>query len=85
MTASTPAILPPPRLKGDPATDAFESNRYLFQLYYELVVNQKLGNRLDAIAALAPLPTNLTGTPTAAQLNAISAAVNAIIAAAKRG
>jgi hypothetical protein len=83
-TPSMILVLAPPRLTGDPQTDNSNLQRWLFELYQTLTVKMQLDARLNAIAAVDQLPTNLTDPPTAAQLNTISTTVNAVITTAKR-
>jgi len=72
----------PPRLTGNPAADLDAFVKYSYQLYSSVVVQGRLLERLNAIAALEAVSETVSNPPTQAEVLAIARKVNAIINAA---
>jgi hypothetical protein len=72
----------PPRLTGDSRTDLDAFVKYSYQLYSAVVVQGRLLERINALAALEPVSETVSGSPTQAEVVAIAQKINAIINAA---
>lgn len=71
----------PPRLTGDPSTDIASLQTWAYALYQDLVVEQRVVQKLDAIAALGTLTQTISNPPTQAEVQAVQDKLNAIIEA----
>lgn len=83
MAANLSTTPTPPRLTGNTQNDLQAVVSWGYDLYRTLVVEQRLGERLNAIASLEPLALTISDPPTQAEVQAVHDKVNAIIAAAE--
>lgn len=72
----------PPRLTGDSRIDLDAIVKYSYQLYSAVVIQGRLLERLNAVAALTEVSETISATPTQAEVLAIAQKINAIINAA---
>lgn len=72
----------PPRTVGDSARDSVALTEWAWGLYRELVVENRVVDRLNAIKAVGQLTQTISATPTQAEVEAVQEKLNAIIAAA---
>lgn len=72
----------PPRLSGDNKRDLDAFVKYSYQLYSAVVVQGRMLERINAIAALENVSEVVSNPPTQAQVTAIAQKINAIINAA---
>lgn len=71
----------PPRLTGDPSTDIASLQTWAYAMYQDLVVENRVVQRLDAIRTLPLLTQTISNPPTKAEVEAIQAKINDIIEA----
>jgi len=72
----------PPRLSGNVAADLDSFVKYSYQLYSAVVVQGRLLERLNAIAALTEASETVSASPTQAEVLALAEKINQIINAA---
>ena len=72
----------PPRLTGNSSADLDAFVKYSYQLYSAVVVQGRLLERLNAVAALSTVSEVVSDPPTQAQVLALAQKINTIINAA---
>lgn len=78
--AVNPSTTPtPPRLSGNTQQDLAAIVDWGYSLYRALVIEQRLGERLNAISALTKSAATISSPPTQAEVTEIQTLVNAII------
>lgn len=82
MPSNSATIPTPPRLTGNPAVDAQLLTNWAYDLYRAVVVELQLPDRVNAIADVPQLTTEISASPTQAQVEQIRDKINAIIVAA---
>jgi hypothetical protein len=84
MAKPNVAIPPvPSRMTGDPVEDVQVLYQFLQQFRNQLIVESGIVKRLDKIAALMPMSTEISDPPTKAEVDELKTLINNILAAAK--
>lgn len=81
MTENVSTTPTPPRATGNIQADIQAIISWGYDLYRALVVEQRLADRLNAIAAIATSTTVISNPPTKANVEELQTKINAIIAA----